>query len=540
MSSDSAGIALSPGAPAHDLPLTAFARSLEPVATPLVALVVFVVGVWAFHPYPVGIFHDDGVYLILARALATGRGYRYLHIPGAPVATHYPPGYPLVLAGLLRLTPDFPRNVELLLLVNAALLAIVAWGVDHFARRRCGWSRPASALTAVASTLSLPLLTLGGTLMSELLFLALLFPVLGVIEDGARSDDVSPQRALLLGAAAGALTLVCVFALPIGLVLILALARRRRWRLALCALAGMTITLAPWLVWVAVHDAAIPEALRGSYGSYGTWYGDGLRRMGARLVTGAIRLNLSELSWLLADRVAPWRLAPLRDGGLAAAIGLSLLGLYHLAQRARILVGFAIAYVLITLVFPWSPWRYLWALWPVVLLSIGAGMQLLMTSAYPTPRPLRTGVRVAVAACIGFVVAGILRAEWLTYAGRAWEQPARDAAAQIAPLVRWTIRNTRPGDVLLADDEPLVYLYTGRQALPPIETTSTEYVAPRNAARDAAAVRSLIDRYHVRYAATVVPSTYQLIRELAAGTDSSLGALERFPGGGGAFVVRRP
>ena len=37
---------------------------------------------------------------ILARALAEGDGYRFTQMPGAPRATHYPPGYPLFLAAL--------------------------------------------------------------------------------------------------------------------------------------------------------------------------------------------------------------------------------------------------------------------------------------------------------------------------------------------------------------------------------------------------------------------------------------------------------
>src|SRR3954467_3495538 len=85
----------------------------------VVAAIVFGVAMWASHPYAVGVFHDDGVYAILARSLATGRGYRYLHLPGAPAATHYPPGYPFFLSLLWRIAPDFPGNVGLLLLANA-------------------------------------------------------------------------------------------------------------------------------------------------------------------------------------------------------------------------------------------------------------------------------------------------------------------------------------------------------------------------------------------------------------------------------------
>ena len=60
-----------------------------------IAVVVMSIG-----PFPVGVYQDDGIYTVLAKSLATGQGYRYLHIPDAPNATHYPPLYPLFLAGL--------------------------------------------------------------------------------------------------------------------------------------------------------------------------------------------------------------------------------------------------------------------------------------------------------------------------------------------------------------------------------------------------------------------------------------------------------
>ena len=117
------------------------------LASVFVPLLVFAVAVWAAKPYAVGVFHDDGVYAILAKSLATGQGYRYLHLPGAPAATHYPPGYPIFLSLLWRISPSFPGNVRLLLLANAALLAVAALSLERFTRRTLGWTvsrRPAS------------------------------------------------------------------------------------------------------------------------------------------------------------------------------------------------------------------------------------------------------------------------------------------------------------------------------------------------------------------------------------------------------------
>ena len=91
--------------------------------------------VLSIEPFPVGVFQDDGIYYVLGKSLATGQGYRYLHLPDAPNATHYPPLYPLLLAGFWKLAPTFPANVTVFKFVNAALTALVAIGAWRFARR---------------------------------------------------------------------------------------------------------------------------------------------------------------------------------------------------------------------------------------------------------------------------------------------------------------------------------------------------------------------------------------------------------------------
>src|SRR5207247_10454340 len=63
----------------------------------LVGVVALAFGFAAVNTLPVGVFHDDAMYVILARSLATGQGYRYLNLPGNPAATHFPPGYPAFL-----------------------------------------------------------------------------------------------------------------------------------------------------------------------------------------------------------------------------------------------------------------------------------------------------------------------------------------------------------------------------------------------------------------------------------------------------------
>src|SRR5206468_5588963 len=147
----------------------ALMHSVRAFAPVLAAALVSAVAASIVAPYPVGIFHDDGVYLVLAKAIAGGSGYRYLHIPGAPFATHYPPVYPLFLALLLKVAGPFPQSMTLLLLANAALLGLVAWGSARFAIRQLGWPSVAATGFALVGALSLPLIQLATLIMSEVM-----------------------------------------------------------------------------------------------------------------------------------------------------------------------------------------------------------------------------------------------------------------------------------------------------------------------------------------------------------------------------------
>src|SRR6185312_8480561 len=119
------------------------------LAAGIAALVVLAVAIAVIDQYPVGVVHDDGMYMILAKSLASGHGYRYINVPGEPHATHFPPGYPLLLSLLWRIGPAFPANVVFFKLVNAVFLAAAAAALALFARRRLAFSAPAACLTAI-------------------------------------------------------------------------------------------------------------------------------------------------------------------------------------------------------------------------------------------------------------------------------------------------------------------------------------------------------------------------------------------------------
>src|SRR5258708_38654318 len=65
-----------------------------------------------------GILQDDGLYFIDGKSLAQGSGYRILSLPAQPHETRYPPLYPLYLSLAWRMSPSFPANLPLALMLS--------------------------------------------------------------------------------------------------------------------------------------------------------------------------------------------------------------------------------------------------------------------------------------------------------------------------------------------------------------------------------------------------------------------------------------
>ena len=482
---------------------------------------------WASAPYAVGVYHDDGVYVILAKALATGHGFHYLHLPGKPAATHYPPLYPLLLAALWRIAPTFPANVPLFLFANAVLLGAATFGVALFAERVLGWPRTAAAAVALVATLSTPLVMLSGLVLSEPLFVAGLWPLLMAAERVARSDEQHSASVAALGLGIGALALVRVHAVVLVGAVIILLALRRRWRDTILCGAGFVAALVPWQLWLAAHSAPLPDVLRGAYGPYGHWMTEGLRGHAIPFLAATIVINVREVGALFADRFA---LSDAATPRLIATILATLtiaIGTARLWRRAPVFALFAILYTGVLLAFPYAPWRYLYAVWPVVILCIGASIELGVTTL--APRYPRRLLGLLGGAALLALVLGAARAEIRAYRTRAWQAPAAAATAQIAPIVRWVRSQTRTTDLIASDGEQVVYLFTGRRAIPVAPSTAGEYVYARTAEDNARALRGALRDFPIDYVLTISPELREAADLVVARGNGAAGALGRAP-----------
>ena len=74
-----------------------------------------------------GGYHDDGIYVTTAKAIATGQGYRIISLPYSPAETKYPPLYPFLLSLIWNVNPNFPQNLTPMTLLSiAATLGFLA------------------------------------------------------------------------------------------------------------------------------------------------------------------------------------------------------------------------------------------------------------------------------------------------------------------------------------------------------------------------------------------------------------------------------
>lgn len=496
----------------------------------IAAGIVLIVGALLVDALPVGVVHDDGMYVILAKSLATGHGYRWLHVPGAPPATHFPPGYPAVLALLWLAFPSFPQNVILFKLANAFFTAAIAAGCTIYARERFGLSPFAAAALAVVSVLSIPMLTLSVMVMSEPLFLALLIPILLWAERVADAPKTRRRDLVLLGVAVGLATLVrthgiaLIAAVPGILVL-----KRRRIADASIFTAVAVLVILPWQLWSRAHTGFVPDPMRGNYESYGSWLAAGLHADGFGLLWRTAERTSVEIAAMFATLAAPSLPGSARYAALAVLSLLTIVGGRALARRAPVTALFLLFYAAIVVLWPFTPARFLWGIWPLILIVPVLGARDILRWR-PTPLAFRTA-RIVALSLVAAVACGHALYTMRGYRGRWWASIPRAGAANLRPLVLWAAQRTAPTDILAVEAESAVYLYANRPTVPVHTFTVQQYFQPRTPAQDADVIRTVLGRYRVNAVAVTTNTMRAAVTLLASQRPPLLAPSDSFPGG---------
>jgi hypothetical protein len=482
---------------------------VAPLALGAIALAVAVLTV---APFPVGVFQDDAIYVVLAKALAGGDGFRMINMPGAPRATHFPPGYPLLLAALWKLFPAFPDNIVVFKFVNALCLAGTAVGTYALARSRFGLGPVAASVATIIGTISVVVLMITGVVLSEPLYMMLLLPALMQCERA--SEDGALRSAAIAGALVGVLTLVRtvgVFLLPAALLVMVA---RRHWRSAAVLAVVALVFIAPWQLWISAYQGETPPPFVGKYGAYGQWLADGYRAGGLPFAKAVLAKNANELFGFLGYITLPVRPVTPRFVSLGTVLGVMACAAFVLRRRVPVTLLFLGGYGAVILAWPFEPTRFALVWWPVLAVLFVAGVRQVWTwrPAGVLPRVFQ----VATGASILLVAGGYGVHNYRGVRDKWWLNIQSDAATRAKPIAEWVARSTTPDDVLITDHDLIVYLYTGRRAVPTATFTALGHITPLTPAQDAAILRDMLASVRPRWYIATSQQSIDIAALLAA------------------------
>jgi hypothetical protein len=398
-----------------------------------------------------GTFHDDGIYLVTAKALAEGRGYRIISIPTEPPQTKYPILLPWVLSLVWRIYPSFPANLVWLRFVP--LIATLTWlCLSWLLLRRVGASKSETAVITLLTAASPWTAFLSTTPMAETLFAAFLAGGLLMITrlhhgDGTRAD------AFLAGALVGAAVLTRMAGVAPALAGVLTFVPRRRWATAFQYSAGAALVTLPWFWWVMRQEAAAtPVETYYSAANYASWnivasyaWSEKLVVLGMNAIQGGLALpsvwGFQTSSAMLVLPVA------------ATVLVLMSRGLWR--ARAEPCAMLVAAYCTIHAMWVWPPLRFVVPVVPLLLWFLFVGMG----------RSRRLG---CVAALALFTIGSFQL--WRV----AVQVREKDIVSPVSNAANWNettralefVSRETPSDAtLIGNLDPMYYLFTGRKGV---------------------------------------------------------------------------
>ncbi|MEP6782778.1 MAG: hypothetical protein ABI983_03850, partial [Acidobacteriota bacterium] len=219
-----------------------------------------------------GLYVDDAWYIVLAEALGSGRGFRLISSAAAPIVPPVPPGFAIILAPVVGLTPHFPDNVFALKAVSIAAMLGVGIGAYFYIARSYGTPRIVAAVVAII-TVTLPAFVFlaTSTVMAEAVFTVSQLLLAVMIERAAVKE--SGRLTVLAGLIGGATLLIRLAAVASVGGAALYLAWRRGFKSALTFAGVVCVCYAPW-AWYSIANASTAAERAAHGGSMAAQYSE--------------------------------------------------------------------------------------------------------------------------------------------------------------------------------------------------------------------------------------------------------------------------
>ncbi len=329
---------------------------------------------------------DNALYIVLARSLAKGNGYRLANTPDNVPFVKFPPVFSLSLTPFALLGGN---DFRLLKLSSAAFFWLALLPLYYLVRPALGV--PGARVLVLLSITNPWLFRYANTVRPEGLYLLFSLTAL-VLFIGSKNQTTGSLAPLSLAALCAALAfLTRSIGVSLMIALLAVLAWRWHWREALVTMAVYAVVLAPWLLhlWGLPGDIQQHNYLRALIAPGGESHG---LPVVITQIAHLGRLTLKNLpthleSWAGALLYAPTRFFALTAGHIPPfALVHGLLGLAVLAMlswgiwlslRRRVdpLAVYVVGYMVICLVWPWQGEKFLVPLIPLALFFLSGSVR---------------------------------------------------------------------------------------------------------------------------------------------------------------------
>ena len=469
----------------------------------------------AFHAPAVGVYHDDGVYLVTAKALAEGKGYRIISLPQELPQTKYPILFPAVLSVAWKIFPRFPDNALFLKMIP--LLSVMLWLWLSYKLIREETENPNAALWIVLITAASSwVVFFSTTFMSETLFSCLATGALiGLKRLEGHGGDGGAGRKLLV---ASVLVAASFLTRTVGAALVAAgtisLILRRKYFSGVIFLFTCSVLIAPWFWWQAVHsDSSLAVDSYYTLSNYKSW--NVLLNFTAEQKFRILYMNLLSLVF------SPMAYLNMKvnASGLFVSIILTSLTcagfIRDIRQNVRSLHLFMLIYFTIITLWAWPPHRFILPMIPFLLLFAYKEFSRICR---------RVSTSVAIQGYFSVMLVVLLGLPMIYgLVIRSGDTLRRQTVSSFLPsmyeqydwkvmkeLLDWIRLNTPEDSILLGNLDPTYYLYTGRKAVRGFSTDPYQTYYSEKPETAAGAVPDLMQRIvtnRVRYIVRT-PSSY--------------------------------
>jgi hypothetical protein len=475
----------------------------------LTGLLLGAAAFWGTNKQIIGLFHDDGIYTVVAHSLYRGDGYRIISLPTSPPQTKYPFLYSYLLSWLWAVNSAFPQNIAILKTLNVAILvAIFVISVVYY-RRHFTDSHIGGGIFGIVVCTNPIVFTFTDYVVSDLLYVLLALAALAICHPGASSSSKT-RNLILLAVISGLACLTRLAAVPLLIAGSIEAFLSRRWRGAACFIGGVLLCVSPWLFWVSFWPRYGLDSLFAYYSVYdlsGVKVGDLSTWMASHwsVFLGNARYLINAFDFLYLLPLLPglgFLLAPLTGIGMIDSV----------RRNEAFAWCFFLASLALLLIWPFPPSRYMAALVGLLVLFLFRGMATVEHWVQSVRSDFALKGLLAKLAWSPALLIVLLNGVWLSsylliddnnttrglygrrlpYAWRGFEES-----------FTWVRENTQPEALLATAYDPMYYLYTGRQAIRPALHRSGTYFYPYGQANpdvgSSDEIKPQLDKLGVKY-----------------------------------------